>query len=537
MMKNIKLLDCTLRDGGYVNDWEFGNDNIINIFERLVTANIDIIEVGFLDERRLFDLNRTIMPNCDAVNTIFAGLEKGNSLIVGMIDYGTCDIEHIIQCDSCFLDGVRVIFKKNFMHQAIEFCGKIKNLGYKVFVQAVSITSYSDDEMMVLLELVNELEPYAFSIVDTYGLLHKQNLVRYFNLANKHLKYFIGLGYHSHNNFQLAYSNCVKLLENPPNNRMFLVDGSLYGIGKSAGNAPIELLVMYMNEHMKKNYNLSQILEAIDVTIMEIYRKAPWGYSFKFFIAASNSCHPSYVMYLMDKKTLSIKSINEILIEIDDEKKLLYDKTYIEHLYLEYQKEDCNDEEDLLILKETFRNKRILLLGSGNTVLTENKIVQNYIDDFSPVVIAVNFLPDYAVNYIFISNSRRYVQLSSKISKLDEQIKLIATSNVTKSKGKFDFTLEYSALLDEKAQFVDNPMIMLIKLLDYCGVEDIALAGFDGYSKARTSDYVNPNMEYSFTKEKAIEINSDAISSLKRLGETVPLRFITKTYYAIDSNH
>ncbi|OLN32151.1 aldolase catalytic domain-containing protein [Desulfosporosinus metallidurans] len=530
-MRNVKLVDCTLRDGGYVNDWEFGNDNIINIFERLVSANIDIVEVGFLDERRMIDLNRTIMPDCNAVNEIYGGLEKGNSLIVGMIDYGTCGIEHILPSDNCFLDGIRVIFKKHIMDQAIAFCSQIKKLGYKVFVQAVSTTSYSDEEMMALLELVNELEPYAFSLVDTYGLFHKHNLVHYYNLANEYLKYSIGLGYHSHNNFQLAYANCVELLDNPPANRMLLVDGTLYGMGKGSGNAPVELLAMQMNEHLNKNYNLNQLLEAIDVNILEIYRKVPWGYSLKFFIAASNDCHPNYVTYLTDKQTLSVKSINEILNGITEEKKLMYDKTYIESLYLEYQKEDCNDEDDLRQLKEAFRGNNILLLGSGNTVLTEREKTQNYIDTIRPIIIAVNFLPDYAVNFIFISNARRYVQLSSRINKLDPQIKLIATSNVTKSKGDFDFTLKYSALLDEKAEFVDNPMIMLIKLLDYCEVTDIALAGFDGYSKARTSDYVNPNMEYSFTKAKAIEINNDAIASLARLENTVPIRFITKSYY------
>ena len=70
-MKDIKLLDCTLRDGGYVNDWEFGRDNIVNIFERLVSAGVDIIEVGFLDERRPFDPNRSIFPDTESANKIY----------------------------------------------------------------------------------------------------------------------------------------------------------------------------------------------------------------------------------------------------------------------------------------------------------------------------------------------------------------------------------------------------------------------------------------------------------------------------------
>ena len=534
-MNEIKLLDCTLRDGGYVNDWAFGSDNIVNIFERLVSANIEIIEIGFLDDSRCFDPDRTIMPDCNAVNLIYDGLDKGESIIVGMIDFGHCCIENIIPCDECFLDGIRVIFKKHLMKDAIEFCQEIKNLGYKVFVQAVSITSYSDDEMLLLLRLVNELKPYAFSIVDTYGLLHKNNLMHYYNYADEYLDVSVGLGYHSHNNFQLAYANCMELLENPPHGRLLLVDGSLYGMGKGAGNAPIELLAMYLKDHFGKPYHLAQILEAIETSILEIYRRVPWGYSFKFYLSASNDCHPNYVTYLTDKKTLSIKAVNEILSSIKSEKKLLYDEAYIDQLYFDYQQnEDFSDEKDLTILKHLFNNKNMLLLGPGNSLIKDNKLVNNYIENVKPCVIAVNFLPDYKVDFIFISNSRRYVQLSSRINKLDQNIKLIATSNVTKAKGNFDFTLDYCSLLDPEAIFVDNPMIMLIKFLNVCEVTGIALAGFDGYTTARTSDYLNPNMAYSFSKEKADEINTDAIASLARLEKTVPISFITKSKYTLD---
>ena len=138
-MKNIKLLDCTLRDGGYVNDWEFGKDTITSVFERLVGTGVDIIEIGFLDERRDFDPNRTIMPNTESVEKIYGKIDKKNAMIVGMIDYGTCGIENIQPCQESYLDGIRVIFKKHLMHEALEFCRQIKELGYNVFTQAVSL--------------------------------------------------------------------------------------------------------------------------------------------------------------------------------------------------------------------------------------------------------------------------------------------------------------------------------------------------------------------------------------------------------------
>lgn len=125
-MNEVELLDCTLRDGGYVNDWEFGHNNLVSIFERLADAGADIIEVGFLDERRRFDINRSIMPDTDCVEKIYGGLDRKKSMIVGMIDYGTCSLAHIKPCRNCFLDGIRVIFKKHLRKEALLFLRSIK---------------------------------------------------------------------------------------------------------------------------------------------------------------------------------------------------------------------------------------------------------------------------------------------------------------------------------------------------------------------------------------------------------------------------
>ena len=211
-MKNIQLLDCTLRDGGYINDWEFGHDTLVNVFERVVSAGVDIIEIGFLDDRREFDINRSIMPDTAAVGKIFGQLDRKQTMVVGMIDYGTCAIEHLQPCEESYLDGIRVIFKQHVMHQAIEFCRKVKALGYKVFVQAVSITTYSDSDLLELVGLVNDLHPYAMSMVDTYGLLHQSNLYHIFEVLDANLKPDIRIGYHAHNNFQMGYANAIEMI-------------------------------------------------------------------------------------------------------------------------------------------------------------------------------------------------------------------------------------------------------------------------------------------------------------------------------------
>lgn len=530
-MSKIKLLDCTLRDGGYVNDWQFGKDNLISIFERLVSSGIDIIEVGFLDQRRDFDSNRSIMPDSASVEKIYGNVDKKDAMIVGMIDYGTCDVSHIQPCDESYLDGIRVIFKKHLMKEAIAFCAEMKRLGYQVFTQAVSITSYSDEELLTLIRLVNELRPFAVSMVDTYGLLQQDNLLHYFELMDRYLLPEISIGYHSHNNFQLAFSNCIEISK-ITEGRQMVVDGSLYGMGKSAGNAPIELLAMHMNERFEGKYDVNQLIEAIDGNIMKIYQQTPWGYNLFFYLAASNKCHPNYVQRLLNKHTLSIKSINEILERIKADKKLMYDQEYLEELYCEYQKTECDDKDSKDKLHSVLKGKKILLLGPGKTIKTEADKIKDYMEkEIEAIAVAINFIPEnIPVKFVFLSNSRRYIRLNNALKEeRNKEVQVIATSNVTKTTEQFPFVLNNEALLDETAEFMDNSFIMLLKILEEMEVASVVCAGLDGYSSVE-DNYANEDMEYWFAKRKAQSLNQYVREYLQKT-DKLNLSFLTSTNY------
>ena len=535
-MKDIKLLDCTLRDGGYVNDWEFGRDNIVNIFERLVSAGVDIIEVGFLDERRPFDPNRSIFPDTESANKIYGRLDKGNAMVVAMIDYGTCGIEHLQPASETCLDGIRVICKNFKKEKAIAFCKEVKALGYKVFAQAVSITSYTDRELLDLVDLVNDLEPEALSIVDTYGLMHEDHVQHYFELMDYNLKPGIKIGYHAHNNFQLAYSNSIELLR-VPTRRTIVIDGSLHGMGKSAGNLPIELMSMYLNGNYGKSFDISQLLEAIDMNIMPFYRKTPWGYKMFYYIAASHQCHPNYVDWLMNKQTLSLSQITEILNMLQGEKKLLYDKEYIEELYMEYQSRECNDDEALRELSAKWRDQEILVLGPGANLLRQQDRVHRYIEEKDPVVITINYLPEeFHTDYVFLTNSRRYMQLITRLALLAENgqwkrdFRTVATSNIPKVSENFDYILNYNSLIDRNAEYMDNSFVMLLHVMAETGVRRIACAGFDGYS-TKAENYFNSEMDYRIAKEKFHGLNEYVAKNLRDLKGTLEVEFVTDSRY------
>lgn len=526
-MKEVKLLDCTMRDGGYVNDWEYGHSTMMSIYKRLDESGVDYIEIGFLDDRREYDPNRSIQPNTECYNKIYSGVQKKNAIPVAMIDYGTCDISNIADAKNSFIEGIRIIFKKEKINQALPFCKAIKDKGYKLFIQAISITSYSDLEMLEYIQKINQVHPYAFSIVDTYGLLDSRKMAHYFDLLDNNLLPDIIIGYHDHNNFQLAFSNTMKFME-LKTKRTIVGDASVYGMGKSAGNCPIELLAMYMNDSFGTKYDMNQYLEIFDTDLSQIYQKHYWGYKYNFYISAMQNCHPNYVEFLLNKKTLTITDVNTILSGIPNDIKLLYNKEYIENAYTEYQSKAIDDKNDLKELGKEFIDRSILLLGPGSSVSKESSKINEFIRQNNPIVVSVNFNPDeFYSDFIFLSNAKRYIAL------LDTDLssaKLILTSNVSDYAKKAGYVLNYSSSIRDDIGRNDNALLLLLSNLCRIGVRKVFLAGFDGY-KENAQNYSDPSYNFVGNEEYKISNNTIIAKSLRKLGEEINIEFITETLY------
>jgi len=529
-MSDIKLLDCTLRDGGYLNDWKFGHDNLVSIFERIVDANIDIIEIGFLDDRRPYDFDRSIMPDTKSVEKIYGKLDRKQTMVVGMIDYGTCKLENIQPCEESYLDGIRVIFKKHLMHEAMEYCRQLKALGYKVFSQLVSIGAYSDEDLMELIELVNDVKPYAVSMVDTYGILKPNTLLHYYEILDENVDTDVQIGFHAHNNFQLAYANALTFI-NKERRHKIVVDGTLFGMGKSAGNAPLELLAMNMNEELDGAYDINSLLEAIDESIMGFRRTATWGYQQFFFMCALNNAHPSYATQFIDKENLSVSKTNDLLGSIQPvEKQLLYDKNLGEETYSSFLKERYDDDISKKRLKEEIGNKSVLIVGPGKNIkLQEEKVIEK-IAEVKPYVIAINYVPqNIKADCIFVTNSTRYLQMATDLSlEGNKDIKLMATSNLEGRVKPFDFQFERVSLLEDNDLVKDNSFLMLLKVLKSIDIVDVMCAGFDGYSE-NESNYANPNKEYGFIKSIARQVNKHVRDELKKIDMNI--EFVTYSLY------
>ena len=247
-MNKVHLLDCTLRDGGYCNNWNFGLDNERKITSSLVEAGIDIIECGFLTEKTPYDSNHSKFNTVDQIAKIIPKNRHGK-IFVAMMNYGEFDINHLPECNGSSIDGIRVAFHKKDIKEALELCKKVKARGYLCFMQAMVSLSYTDEEFLSLIRQSNELKPYAFYIVDSFGVMKRKDLVRLFYMVEHDLDEGIKIGFHSHNNMQLAYSNAHTLVD-MQTRRDLIIDSSIYGMGRGAGNLNTELFLEYLNDNI-----------------------------------------------------------------------------------------------------------------------------------------------------------------------------------------------------------------------------------------------------------------------------------------------
>ena len=333
-MKRVTVLDCTLRDGGYCNNCKFGKENICKIVNGLITANIDYIEYGFLSKEQNYDSDMTKYTHMAQVAEIMP--ERNiDKLGLVMINYGEYEIDEIP--DRCLtrVDGIRVAFHKKDVDDAIYFCSQIKKKGYLVFVQPMVTTSYTEVEFTHLIQRVNMLQPYAFYIVDSFGMMTAKDLWQYLHLIEMHLQNGIVIGLHAHNNFQMAFSNAIYLTHYPLI-RQIIIDVSIYGMGRGAGNLNAELFLKHLNDIAEPRYSIKPILELIDEIIRKFYDEKPWGYSLSSYLSALYMLHPNYAAYLDSKKSLTLKAMEEIFDQIDPQKRLEYDEQYIEELYIAY---------------------------------------------------------------------------------------------------------------------------------------------------------------------------------------------------------
>lgn len=538
MQKRIQLLDCTLRDGSYINGSHFGAPAIKGIIKKMQEADVDLIECGWLKDAPHEEGSAYYHVPADLKPYL---LDRSDRFVyVAMIDWDRYDVSALPPCDGTSINAVRVVFPRGKVRGGLEIAQKIRDKGYLVFLQAANTLGYNDDELEELAQCVNAFQPVAMSVVDTFGAMFEDDLEHIVRFLDARLSPEIGLGFHSHNNQQLSFAltmHFVKLLEK--SQRQVIVDASLSGMGRGAGNATTELVASYLNRKQHGNYDMDAILDAIDMYIDPIREKYTWGYSTPYFIAGLYQCHVNNIAYLRKNHRTNARDMRNVIASLGVEERRHYDYDLLERRYLENQSRLVDDESAKRAIREEIGGRMVLLVAPGKSVLDLRSDVQAFMKKEHPFVLGVNaILPEYAPDYdaLFFVNSIRYAYAQEAYAAIFAQTEKILLSNIKTESGDKERIVNFTTAIKRGWEHFDNAVICALRLLDRLGVQRVAVAGFDGFKDEYNASYadaslptLNPDNRWTELNEEIKEMYRDVQSST---AGKMQITFVTPSIFA-----
>lgn len=493
--KKIQLLDCTLRDGSYITESKFGEPAMKGIITKMQEAHVDVIEVGWLKDKEYTEGTTFFHVPSDAEKYI---VNKDPDVeYVAMIDWDRYNLDALPPYDGKSIDAIRLVFPVGHFKEGIALGQKIKDKGYRLYVQAANTLGYSDKQLLELIDEVNKTEPVAISVVDTFGAMYPDDLRHIVDIFERNLDKKIRLGFHSHNNQQLSFALCqefVNILKD--SERGVMLDGSLCGMGRGAGNATTELVASFLNKKYNAGYDMNAILDAID-TYMEYFKEHfSWGYSTPYFVAGMYQCHVNNIAYLQKNHRANSKDMRNIISSLSQDERRAYDYDLLEKRYLENQDRKIDDAEAVAKLKAEFKGKEVLLLAPGKSVLDQEEKISQYISSRDDIVtIGVNaIVGDYTYDYLLFVNSVRYHFAKEAYPEKFTGMKKILLSNIKTDVAEDETVINFNRIIKRGWEHFDNAVITALRMLDQLGVKRISIAGFDGFKQEYNESYADPSL-------------------------------------------
>lgn len=296
---SVQITDCTIRDGGYLLNKNSNPEFVKGIMKELAEAGIDFVETGFLQTNITGDA-LVYKNSVDARR--FLPEDRRHTQFLGFCDNSRYSLDNLDNYDGKSFRWLRISFAQHEIDDSIDFCAGAMKKGYLVQFNPMDSISYTDEARATLIKKVNKVRPASFSIVDTFGAMDMLDLVHIFKQVDSLLDKDIKIGLHSHDNLGLSCALAERMIELAnETGRDIIVDGSLFGMGRGAGNAKTELLADYINKHCAGHYDLQKLLKTIDTYIVPIIGDIHWGYDLPMYVCGTKHSHVDNVYHL--KKT------------------------------------------------------------------------------------------------------------------------------------------------------------------------------------------------------------------------------------------
>jgi 4-hydroxy 2-oxovalerate aldolase len=298
----LRVLDCTIRDGGLVNKHQFSDEFVRAVYETCIAAGIDFMEVGYKNSARLFPANEFgPWRHCeeDDLNRVFGKHDPAATglKLCAMADAGKCEWkEKIVPCSESVLDMIRVAFYAHQVSEAVEMIEHLSALGYETTANLMAVSNISESEINTVLDAIRPTPAGAMVIVDSFGHLYREQidiLYRKYSAAMEGTGKEIGI--HAHNNLQLGFANTIEAIILGANR----VDATMGGLGRGAGNCPMELLLGFLRN---PKFKLRPVVRLLQDYIEPLRASTVWGPLLPYNITGQLNRHPSAAIKFLESE-------------------------------------------------------------------------------------------------------------------------------------------------------------------------------------------------------------------------------------------
>ena len=290
----IKVIDCTVRDGGLMNKWKFEDDFVRDVYLANAAAGVDYMEIGYLSSESAFSRDEfgpwKFCAESDLKKII--GNEEKKIKLSTMADIGRIEYDDIPYRSESSIDMIRVACYVHQVDTAIALAHHCMDKGYEATINLMAVSTVGMRDLNEALEDLSKSRVPIIYLVDSFGAFYSEDIDM---LAAKYMERLPGktIGIHTHNNQQLAFANTITAIINGVN----FLDASLYGIGRGAGNCPLELLLSFLKN---PKFNVRPIIQVIEKQIFPWRDKIDWGYFIPYMVTGVLNEHPRSAMAHME---------------------------------------------------------------------------------------------------------------------------------------------------------------------------------------------------------------------------------------------
>ena len=493
MNKSIKILDCTFRDGGYYNNWDFESHLVNKYLHAINNANINIVELGFRNfpqDKFLGAFAYTTDTYIDELN-ISSGISVGVMIDANSILNSSFSVDEAISLlfqekEKSRVDLVRIASHFDSIEQCKEIAQALNKLGYQICLNLMQSNGKSNDELSKIAKLIQGWKTVdVLYFADSLGSMDSDDVIRIISALKSDWTGHIG--FHAHNNKGLAVSNTLIAIENG----VSWVDSTILGMGRGAGNAQTENLLLELEQQYQLKYRVNALFDLVLSEFTPLQQHYHWGEGLLYSLSAMNNIHPSYIQEMLTDNRYSNKEVLQAV----DFMSSIDASHYNKDLLLAAHGGSTN--KGSWNAKDWCLNKEVLILGSGKNLQTYQEGIVQYIETYKPIVISLNINNTLSRNVIdvyltsseskMMAEANLYAQLNKPIIVSRVLLEKVLNKIVTIDKlwdyglnikkdtfviGKTECTLPYELSIG-----------YALSLATIGGAKNITLVGFDGYDR------------------------------------------------------